>query len=257
MWPLPIDNIDPRPFESLPSSVGVNLALLLTGRRDAFQIDIEDVANDAQVRVIHECEAVSERLGCRGLKHLRQSQPGVGRQFWTIIYHESNVTEDIEELKRLLTMTGADSMEVAATRFHDEGIRTTRSGVVPALRVKNFQEAKYGLIGRILGLSCEADDFLTDSTFRCRVMIKCSSFPQEFGFVLKAQMCTGQFNTLKSIEATTKDVFRFKPVVQRMGYFIQLTVAPIMKLYSEVPRSSDPEEFRPRYYDSAKRHRPL
>lgn len=189
MWPLSLEKLDPHLFRKLPASVGLNLALLLTDRRRAFQIDIEDIDDDAQTRVIELCEEVSASLGCHGVRHLRHSLSGPGRRFWTIVYHESGMTDEIRELKQLLMSKGADTTETAALRLSDEGV-VTRSGTVPtAYRIESWTHKVYTLIGQVLGLSCDAKEFLKRHAKQYRIIIKCSIYPVLWSCAESADVC--------------------------------------------------------------------
>lgn len=59
-------------------------------------------------------------------------------------------------------------------------------------------------------------------------------------------MCAGQSSVLRAIGAAADDMFAFKPVIEHMGYFLQLVVVPMMNL-GKVPESSHPDMFRPKY----------
>lgn len=241
-FPIDPKTIEPKLFTSLPMQVALNLALLLTGRRDAFQLDIEDIADDGQDRLISTVQQVVHTVAphCHPLVVYKNSKDRVERSFWSILWvdHHRFGRERtfVESATNLLQFRDMDVVE--ATRRSSR----TRS----AMTADDVRYLKYELIGRMLGLNCSPRAFVSHKTHRYRIMIVTMKHPNDFPRTVKAQMCLSQPDILESLTRLKWDLDAFKPVATQLGLFVQGKVYPSQNLQNYLDYTEE-HAFYPSY----------
>ena len=168
-------SINPTHFtrRRLPAQVALNLALLLTGRRDA-QLDAEDIATTGQGEAdSHGAGGVLARVAphCHPLVVYKNSSDSAWRTFWSILWvdhhrfgREKTFVECATNLLHFREMDDAEAMQRASrTRS------ATTWSTTPVTQSTN--------IGRMLGLDCSPRAFVSHKTHRYRIMIVAMQHP--------------------------------------------------------------------------------
>jgi hypothetical protein len=251
-FPIPPESLDSTSFASLPPQVALNVALVLTGARNAFQIDDEDTPDydmGAQ-NLLAEIQAVVRRVApqCAPLETFRNtlysSRSAPRRAFWTVLWcrHNAEAASTGQALKRLERQLGADrGASVAEAR--------TRSGDLVFGMRKMYREMQE-MVGRILGLRCPPDAYLRQAGHEkslYRIMFVCGTeFPLEHKF--RAEMCRGAIPP----DSILRDAQSYAAIANRMGLFVSVILQPTQRITTGV-FVEDRYAFLANYQDNRKR----